>query len=199
MANAPFLPRSNCGFQRRGQQGMTLLVGLILLAMLTVLSTIGYRNSTMSERMTGNAVDRNVAFQSAESAGNQILPSIHNGTAAALTIGYYATPMSQGGTTTFWTEGDGATVSSPTPTNCAATAPFSWKSCAASVADKYTNNANNTKYVIEKLSGTGTAVDSVHVYRVTTRSKGGSDNADVILQIIEHCVVKTTPTAIPCS
>ena len=66
---------------RSRQSGMTLLVGLILLMMLTVVGTIGFRNTTMSERMTGNTVDRNVSFQSAESAGKEALTAIEAGTA----------------------------------------------------------------------------------------------------------------------
>ena len=167
----------------RRQRGMTLLVGLVLLVMLTVISTIGFRNTTMTERMTGNVVDRNVSFQSAESAGKEALQRIEAGTAASLGIGYYATPISQGGTTTFWTQGDGATVSSPTATSCAATAPFSWTSCAAAVGTKYTNNASNAKYVIELLTGPiASGSSTVYTYRVTSRSTGGSGNADVILQ-----------------
>ena len=44
------------------QRGMTLIVGLILLAMLMVITTIGFRNTTLSERMTGNSFDRNTSF-----------------------------------------------------------------------------------------------------------------------------------------
>jgi type IV pilus assembly protein PilX len=176
----------------RQQRGMTLLVGLVLLVMLTVISTIGFRNTTMTERMTGNVVDRNVSFQSAESAGKEALQRIEAGTAASLGIGYYATPITPGGTTTFWTQGDGATVSSPTATTCAATAPFSWASCAASVGTKYTNNASNAKYVIELLKTPYVIGGSTYYdYRVTSRSTGGSGNADVILQTTY--VRKTTP------
>ena len=135
---------------RPRQGGMTLLVGLILLLLLTVIGTIGFRNTTLSERMTGNSVDRAVSFQSAESAGREALTvietSLFNPTA---TIGHFATPtiMAQGGTTRFWTQGDGAAVALPAA-NCATTAPFSWTSCSAPVAARYTNNAVTATYVI---------------------------------------------------
>ncbi len=167
---------------RRQQSGMTLLVGLILLLMLTVIGTIGFRNTTMSERMTGNTVDRNVSFQSAESAGKEALSAIVGGTAAAVSPGYFATPFSAGGTTNFWTQGDGATGVSVA--NCATTTPFSWASCSASVGTKYANNANNAQYVVELLSAVASGAGILSTYRVTTRSTGGSGNADVVLQII---------------
>lgn len=165
---------------RAHSRGMTLLVGLILLLLLTVVSTIGFRNTTLSERMTGNAVDRNVSFQSAESAGKEALQVIESSQFNAATTGHYGVPIAQGGTTTFWTQGDGATVSAVA--NCPTTTPFSWKSCAASVANKYANNANKAQYAIELLTSVSSGGSTVSTYRVTSRSTGGSGNADVVLQ-----------------
>lgn len=171
-----------------GQRGMTLIIGLILLAMLTVVGTIGFRNTTMSERMTGNAVDRNVSFQSAESAGKEALTAIEAGTASTLSPGYYAAAISQGGTSTFWTQGDGVAVGSVG--NCPTTTPFSWQSCSAQVAAKYGNNANKAQYAIELLKqDTSSGTNTVWSYRVTSRSTGGSGKADVVLQTI---YVRTT-------
>lgn len=174
---------------RTRQGGMTLLVGLVLLMMLTVIGTVGFRGTTMTERMTGNTVDRNVSFQSAENAGKEALTKIVAGTAAALTGGYYAVPFSQGGTNGFWTGGEGATVA--LHANCAATTPFSWKSCAEAVATKYANNASNAQYVIELLTETSSGGSTTRTYRITSRSTGGSGTSDVILQT--NFVRVTTP------
>lgn len=167
---------------------MTLLVGLILLVMLTVISIIGFRNTTLSERMTGNAVDRNVSFQSAESAGKEGIAVIEAGSLSG--AGYYATPLPNGGNTNYWTQGAG-----PASSTCTTEAVFSWTICAASVATKYANNAQNAQYVIELLSqvttGTG-PVTTVSNYRVTSRSTGGSGQADVVLQSI-YSKTTTTP------
>jgi type IV pilus assembly protein PilX len=172
------------------QRGMTLLIGLILLVMLTVIGTIGFRNTTMSERMTGNMLDRNVSFQSAESAGKEALTAIEGGTASTLSPGYFATPLSQGGTTSFWTQGDGAAVANVA--NCPTTTPFSWQSCAAQVVTKYANNDSKARYVIELLKqDTSSGTSTVWSYRVTSRSTGGSGNADVVLQTVY--VRTTTP------
>lgn len=172
------------------QRGMTLLIGLILLVMLTVIGTIGFRNTTMTERMTGNMLDRNVSFQSAESAGKEALTAIEAGTASTLSPGYFATPLTQGGTTSFWTQGDGAAVANVA--NCPTTAPFSWQSCAAQVGAKYANNDSKARYVIELLKqDVSGGTSTVWSYRVTSRSTGGSGAADVVLQTIY--VRTTTP------
>jgi type IV pilus assembly protein PilX len=172
---------------RRKQGGMTLLVGLILLVMLMVISVIGFRNTTLSERMTGNAVDRNVSFQSAENAGKEGIAAVEAGSLSG--TGYYAMPLPNGGNTNYWTQGAG-----PASSTCTAEAIFSWTVCSASVVTKYANNAQKAQYVIELLSqvtsGTGPRI-KVSNYRVTSRSTGGSGQADVVLQSIYS---KTTIT-----
>lgn len=169
---------------RGRQRGMTLLVGLMLLLLLTVISTIGFRNTTMSERMTGNSVDRNVAFQSAESAGKEALALISGGLFVAGTQGLYGVPLAQGGTTTYWNHGDGAVA-----TACTTDTPFRWIAsggvkCAADVPTKYANNASKAQYVIEQLTQVASGGSTTSTYRVTSRSTGGSGNADVVLQTI---------------
>ncbi len=170
---------------RGRQRGMTLLVGLMLLLLLTVISTIGFRNTTMSERMTGNTVDRNVAFQSAESAGKEALQVIEAGTFnPGVTTGHYAAPLAQGGTTNYWSQGDGIEA-----TNCTTDTPFRWLAtgtvkCAAQVATQYANNDSKAQYVIERLSQVSSGGSTTSTYRVTSRSTGGSGNADVVLQTI---------------
>lgn len=167
--------------RRQHQSGMTLLVGLVLLVMLMVVSVIGFRNTTLSTRMTGNAVDRNISFQSAENAGKEALQVIESNGFGVAHAGHYDPPLPGAGSTAFWTQGPGATVSTSA---CASTTPFSWKSCAASVASKYTGNAENARYSIELLSRVSSGGSTVSTYRVTSRSTGGSGDAEVVLQTI---------------
>ncbi len=183
--------RSRHAGRRRHQQGMTLIVGLILLVMLMVISVVGFRNTTLSERMTGNMVDRNVSFQSAESAGKEALQVIESLGFATANTGHYAypsKPLADGGSTTFWTQGAGATTST-----CSTTTPFSWTSCAATVATKYSNNFENAQYVIELLSDVTAGGNQTTTYRVTSRSTGGSGNADVVLQVMYIRTIAVTP------
>lgn len=50
------------------QAGAVLVTGLIFLVILTLLGITAMQTSTMEERMSGNARDRNIAFQAAEAA-----------------------------------------------------------------------------------------------------------------------------------
>jgi type IV pilus assembly protein PilX len=164
----------------RGQQrGMTLLVGLILLVMLMMISVVGFRNTTLSERMTGNVVDRNTSFQSAENSGKEALQVIESGAFNPATLGHYSPALTNGGNTNFWNQGAGATTAT-----CLTTTPFSWTSCAASVTTKYANNAESAQYVIELLSQVSSGGSTTTNYRVTSRSTGGSGNAEVVLQVL---------------
>lgn len=174
--------------RRKSQRGMTLIVGLILLVMLMSISMIGFRNTTLSGRMTGNVLDRNVSFQSAESAGKEALQVIEGGGFATTTLGHFAPPFSEGDNGKFWTQGAGATV---TAGACATTTPFSWASCAASVSAPYANNSERAKYVIELLTTVVGATTTARTYRVTARSIGGSGAAESVVQVMY--VQTTTP------
>lgn len=171
------------------QKGMTLIVGLILLMLLTIISTIGFRNTNLSERMTGNAVDRNVSFQSAENAGKEALQLIESGLFNPANVGNFALPIAQGGTSSFWTQGKGA--ANVSLASCPTTVPFSWQSCAAQVGTKYSNNAIKAQYAIELLTQVSSGGSTVSTYRITSRSTGGSDLADVVIQTMY--VRTTTP------
>ena len=50
------------------QTGVVLVVGLVFLLVMTIIGVTAIQSSTMQERMAGNASDRNLAFQSAETA-----------------------------------------------------------------------------------------------------------------------------------
>ncbi|MES2686396.1 MAG: PilX N-terminal domain-containing pilus assembly protein [Pseudomonadota bacterium] len=167
---------------------MTLIVGLILLVMLISIGMIGFRNTTLSGRMTGNVLDRNVSFQSAESAGKEALQVIESGGFLTTTLGHYDPPFSEGDNGNFWTQGPGATVAAAA---CSATTPFSWTSCAASVSTPYANNSENAKYVIELVSTVAGATTTARTFRVTARSIGGSGAAESIVQVMY--IQTTTP------
>jgi type IV pilus assembly protein PilX len=60
--------RSRVGLGIAAQQGSTLIIGLVTLLLLTVISVSGSQVTSMEEKMAGNARDRNLAFQAADSA-----------------------------------------------------------------------------------------------------------------------------------
>lgn len=63
-------PRSRPPHKARpaGQRGIVLLVALVMLLLITVLGVTSVRMLIVEERMAGNAYDRNLQFQAAETA-----------------------------------------------------------------------------------------------------------------------------------
>ncbi len=53
---------------RRNQQGVALVIALVLLVTITLLGLSSMRNTGLQERMSANLFDRSLAFQAAESA-----------------------------------------------------------------------------------------------------------------------------------
>lgn len=56
---------SNCP---RRQTGISLIIALIFLVVLTLFATAGVRTTLLQERMAGNSIDMNLSFQAAELA-----------------------------------------------------------------------------------------------------------------------------------
>lgn len=155
---------------------MVLITGLIFMVVLTILAVAAMRTTTLEERMTGNARDRDMAFQSAEAAlraGEQVvagasLPAFVSGTAntpriaAGTLVDYWKTthPWATQSTATTWTPA--GVYSAP-------------------------------RYVIEEMGitagggggglGIGPIADT-GVYRITARGVGRSANTMVILQAV---------------
>ncbi len=64
-----FVSRSNgLAGSRNRQEGAVLAVSLILLLVVTLLAVSSMQGTMLEEKMAGNTLDRNLAFQSAESA-----------------------------------------------------------------------------------------------------------------------------------
>jgi type IV pilus assembly protein PilX len=55
-------------FQRQKQQGVTLVIGLIFLILLTLLGIAATQTNIMQEKMASNLRDRETAFEAAEAA-----------------------------------------------------------------------------------------------------------------------------------
>ncbi len=50
------------------QSGVVLMVSLVMLLMLSIIGVSGSQVTTLEEKMAGNSLDQNIAFQSAEAA-----------------------------------------------------------------------------------------------------------------------------------
>lgn len=164
------------------QLGVTLILVLIFIVSLSLIAAVGIRNVGTGERVVANERDRSLAFQGAESAGREAVSKITDGTVTALATGHYTAPLPRGGNAEFW-----RTTSSLDVDTCASsdvTKRFNWTDCAAPASNTY-GNSQAPLYVVEALPP---AVISPTIteqwYRVTSRASGGSNQADVILQLM---------------
>jgi type IV pilus assembly protein PilX len=143
---------------RHKQSGATLIILLVMLVVITLLATTTVRSTAMSERMAGNARDRNKALQAAEAAVRTCLIQVNAGTYAGTVL----TPVLP-------------TASPNTPhweidANWGSTASAS---TAVTVANA--GLAQPPRCMVEALGAAGS-------YRVTGRAVGGSSDSVVMLQ-----------------
>ncbi len=160
------------------QRGITLIMGLMFLIVLTILGLAAMRGTILEERMAGNARDRDLALQSAEAAirdaeqalsGASLPHPIVSGTA-------YTPRIADGTHSNYWL----------------ATHPWTTQSILLGWQPQGTDQA--PRYVVEELSVTaggggagGLGIGSLSdegVYRVTARGVGSNPNTVVILQSI---------------
>jgi type IV pilus assembly protein PilX len=159
------------------QSGAVLVISLIMLLLLTLIATTGMQTSSLEEKMAGNMRDKNLAFQSAESAlkaaGSSLPPATSPSVAGTGGV-YSVTPTPNLNETelvkdSFWTSNPVAT----------------------STVTGLGNGITTPLYIIQDMGMTCTtstlpcpASDQKQTYRITARATGGSTNAVVILQSI---------------
>ena len=157
---------------RQRQTGVALITGLIFMVVLTLIAMAAMRTTMLEERMSGNAQDRDSAFQAAEAAlraGEQVLtgatlPPFASGTA-------YTPKIAQGTLPSYW-------VTHPWSTQSVA----AWQPAGTFAAPRYVIEEVGTQAAGGGL-GIG-AVASSGVYRITARGVGRSSNTIVILQSV---------------
>jgi type IV pilus assembly protein PilX len=147
---------------RRDQRGVTLIVTLIFLMVLTMLGLSAARNSVMQEHMSGSTRSRELALQAAEAAlkdAEQTMGSwrtlAFDGSQPGLNT-YVAT---QPNDAAFWQDG------------------ANWASFRAPVSS-LNQVAEQPRYRIEKMPNVGTD----ERYRVTARGVGREAAAVVVVQ-----------------
>jgi type IV pilus assembly protein PilX len=140
---------------RSAQRGVTLIITLVMLVLITLVGVASIRNSTMDEKMAGNSRDRDKAFQAAEAAVQSCLAKLKDETYAGTPL----TPAAAAATPNWevaanWTNGNSVEVDLGTAAKLAA----------------------QPRCMYEAL-GTGTGS-----YRVTGRAVGASTLTVVMLQ-----------------
>lgn len=167
------------------QQGAVLIVGLVMLLLLTVIGLSSIRGSELQERMAGNMRDHNQAFQAAEAAlryGEGYLNGASVSPFNATTkVGYFEDLNKPG-------------AAAARPSVWSAT---DWDTKAKQLAaGTLPGIVSQPSYVIERVmvstiaSNPGGAVDlesqdkmsEMEYYRVTSKSFGGTQDSEVILQ-----------------
>lgn len=158
---------------RKGQQGITLVVVLLLLVIVTLLGLAAMRGTVMQERMSGNAAARSIAFQTAEAllreaeslaAGNPAMPTsgCSNGLCAMPVGGAVSAWQADG----FWTSGG-------------------YRSSAA----LETGTIGAARYVIEfmgeGLAGPSDCTSDIDLSAPTCTSTGGGSNNYRITAFVE--------------
>lgn len=168
---------------KRQQQGMTLIIAMIFLLILTLLGVTAMQGTVVEERIAGNTRDKDMAFQSAEDglrAGEVFL----SGNACTPGITFVAAP------------GAGLVNN----VNGAAGAAFKYSSSTYWLAQPWNatdSRASTTalagivapaRYVIELVSGVSglqagaAGTTNTLVYRVTARGAGATAGSVSILQ-----------------
>jgi type IV pilus assembly protein PilX len=152
-------PRSSaCHRARPGRQrGITLVVTLIILLLITIVGVSSMRGNLLQEQMAGNSRDRGKALQAAEAAAKRCLEQVNDASYPAAKV---QTPAAVG-TPQLW----------DVDANWAAASTVS-----EPVALANAGLAQAPRCIVEALgAGSGN-------FRVTARAVGGSNDSVVILQ-----------------
>jgi len=167
----------------QNQRGVTLIVALIFLAVLTLLGVTAAQLMGQEERMAGNARNRDLAFQAAEAALNAAEKNVPAYAAAfpAATIetpgsgGMYTFALCMPNTQIFWSGANEKDCDGVAKTG------FNWSAANATLTLAGVDEvAEQPKYIVEKMPDLAGAKR----YRVTARGVGGDANAVVILQAV---------------
>lgn len=178
---------------KRKQRGMALIVSLVLLLALTIIGLTAARSASVEERMTANDRDRQLAFQSAESAllateggllqnlWTNFLPPGSSG----MTPGLYQLDPSNPPVIPLWQSMDWTDSSN-------------YIGYSSIAGQSLTGVAQQPEVIIEQLPPTATpgqglssqqyasGQPGVKVYRVTALGLGGDTDAQAMLQTTFH-------------
>lgn len=173
MSTSKSIPRI---MQRAGQQsqrGSVLIMGLVVVMVLSILVLSASQSAVFQLKMTGNLRDKDLAFQAAESglkAGESYLKQATQKELAGIFDGKQGL-FTYDRKRQLKNEAD-------------------WKELGAVETYELTQVRQKPAYIIEELPDIKTAGDSLAVpqtidgvyYRVTSKSKGGTDASFVVLQ-----------------
>jgi len=176
----------------RRQQGVVLIVALVLLLVLTVLGLAASQTTSLEERMAGNARNHDLAFQAAEAALTAGVTCVKP---ARLRVRCCQHP----------TGGNGAYEFIPGSTVTLWTQPNFWTTAGNTLS--YTTYTGITlpqvaaqpQFIIEQLPPVaapggslgqaqfGGGAPAIQRWRITTYGQGGDQSSTVMLQAVYQC------------
>ena len=157
------------------QSGAVLLVGIVMLMVLSLVVIMSAKTSVLQQKMTTNQRDKELSFQAAESAlraGESYIKNTEESTLSTIfnnTNGLYQFDK----TKDFGRE-------------------TTWANLSTVETSTHFQVKEKAFYLIEELpsiSAIGASLampkaDNSHYYRITSRSKGGTDNTRTVLQSV---------------
>jgi len=171
------------------QQGVALVVSLIILLLTTIIGVTAMQGTTMEDRMATNMVDRNLAFEAAEAALRDAESWL-----MAQTVNPGATSDGSSGV---WTSGAPFLLGDGDDTNDRNASTIDWANDgnvygSLTGAGTVSGVAAQPLYLIEEYdfipddasTETLSLGRGFFYYRVTTRATGGSASAQVTLQMM---------------
>jgi type IV pilus assembly protein PilX len=167
------------------QQGVVLIIGLIMLTVMTLLALTSMQSSGLQELMSNNTKDKVTAFEAAESAIRAA--EVYLDTQGALNISAFDNDETDGLLANLFDEAwNEASIS------------WSGANSDAVEVDVMAGVASNPRYVIQHIGpivpginnqlnvdnsyGSGTTDSMVEMFKITARGTGGSDNTVVVLE-----------------
>ncbi len=163
---------AHCEFTGGRQRGAVLVITLIMLLVLTILGITAMQTTTMQEKMAGNARDRDLAFQSAESAlraGEDYIEGLTATSGFGSTSGLYSESDAEPDWTASSTWSSAITYSNAI--QGVAAAPKYYIKILAVVS------APRTSLVLPPNVG-----GTVTIFQITAKGTGSSPNSQVVLQ-----------------
>jgi type IV pilus assembly protein PilX len=157
-------------------RGVALIIGLIILAVLSLIGVAAFTISTQEERMAGNSRDRIRAFEAAEAALRECEYYVKSGNAKFDgTDGTYLAPAPPGATMAETIKMLDQT-STPTGTvySYQSTLNPEWSSAPICIAEQFQVQRGN--------KGKGYAIPVTNVDHITARGYGSNPNTVVMLE-----------------
>lgn len=157
-------------FRRRRQQGVVLVVALVLLAIMALVGLNAMRSVSLEERMAGHTYDRSVSFQAAEAALREAEAFVATNRPEPTACNAGVCPAPAASDTPRWLDNTFTGWRSATTLNNA----------GVSITPQYLVEYLGNTFECEP--GSAATTSDCKRYRITARSNAGADRSVVIVQ-----------------